>query len=242
MGDPTDLELLHHLQTIDSSLDQAAYRRVHLDERTAHQAAHAATAAARKSLGANAARRQTIDAEYGAIEQSGRQLDAKIARLEGQMRNVVVTREAEAIQREIATLRSERDAGDEQGLVLLDESESLAALVPALEAEIAALEAAERVVAAALAAAEADLDESVAVLRSERETVVASLPGDLAARYEQMRPSFKGVAVARLHGTRCTGCHLDLSRVEIEALRAVPPGEVPECPQCARILVPEARS
>lgn len=241
MGDPTDLERLHHLQTIDSSLDQSAYRRAHLDERTAHQTAHAATAAARKSLESNEARRRAIDAEYGAIEQSGRQLEAKIARLEGQLRNVVVTREAEAIQREIATLRSERDAGDEQGLVLLDESESLAALVPALEAEIAALTETEHVAAAALAAAEAALDESVAALRSEREAVVASLPAELLARYEQMRPAFKGVAVARLQGTRCTGCHLDLSRVEIEALRAVPRDEVPECPQCARILVAEAR-
>lgn len=242
MSDPTDLERLHQLQTIDSSLDQSAYRRAHLDERSAHRAAHAATTAARQSLESNEARRRTIDTEYGAIEEAGRQLDAKIARLEGQMRNVVVTREAEAIQREIATLRSERDAGDEQGLVLLDESESLAALVPAIEAEIAALAAAEQVAAAALSAAEAALDAQVAAFRSERELVVSSLPADLLTRYEQMRPSFKGVAVARLQGTRCTGCHLDLSRVEIEALRAVPQGEVPECPQCARILVPEARS
>lgn len=233
----SDLERLHELQLADSALDHMAYRRAHLEERVAFNAAHERTLADRKALAANVARRDDLDRQYAALEATGREIDAKVTRLEGQMRNVVVTREAEAIQREIATLRAERDAADEQGLVLLDESESLSADASKLGERIAEAEAAEAASAAQLAVADAVLDAEAAELSERRTQLAGSLPEALVSLYETRRPSFKGVAVAKLQGTRCTGCHLDLSRVEIEALRAVPADELPECPQCARILV-----
>ena len=39
-------------------------------------------------------------------------------------------------------------------------------------------------------------------------------------------------------GSHCDGCHLELSSVEVEQIRALPPGEVATCEQCGRILVP----
>lgn len=233
----SDLERLHELQLADSALDHMAYRRAHLEERVAFNAAHERTLADRKALAANVARRDDLDRQYAALEATGREIDAKVTRLEGQMRNVVVTREAEAIQREIATLRAERDAADEQGLVLLDESESLSADAAKLGERIVEAEAAEAASAAQLAVADAVLDAEAAELSERRTQLAGGLPEALVSLYETRRPSFKGVAVAKLQGTRCTGCHLDLSRVEIEALRAVPADELPECPQCARILV-----
>ncbi len=233
----SDLERLHELQLTDSALDHMAYRRSHLEERVAFNATQAHTQGTRKALAANVARRAELDRQYAALEASAREIDTKVTRLEGQMRNVVVTREAEAIQREVATLKAERDAADEQGLVLLDESETLSAAAALLEAEIAEAETAEGSAAAVLAVADAALDAEAAGLSERRRELAAGLPGALVSLYESRRPAFKGVAVAKLQGTRCTGCHLDLSRVEIEALWAVPQDELPECPQCARILV-----
>ena len=48
----------------------------------------------------------------------------------------------------------------------------------------------------------------------------------------------KGTGAARLIKNRCDGCHLELSSVEVERIRALPPGEVATCEQCGRILVP----
>ncbi|MFT3854935.1 MAG: C4-type zinc ribbon domain-containing protein [Ilumatobacteraceae bacterium] len=56
------------------------------------------------------------------------------------------------------------------------------------------------------------------------------------ATYDRARRQFDGVAVAHLDGVRCSGCHLDLARADLDALRALPPGEVGECPQCGRFL------
>jgi len=233
----SDLERLVELQEIDSALDHSAYRRSHLPERIHHRELAAATTAARAALTRNLERRAALDSEYSALEAHGSELDTKIARLEGQMRNVVVTREAEAIQREIGLLRSERDADDERGLLVLEENEQLATEAAALQEQIDAASIAEADAAAALAVADATLDREVAELADRRTATAADVPSALLAEYDTRSPAFAGVAVARLQGTRCTGCHLDLSRVEIEALRAVPGDVLPECPQCARILV-----
>ena len=60
----------------------------------------------------------------------------------------------------------------------------------------------------------------------------------LADRYETLRARLKGTGAARLVGSHCDGCHLELSSVEVEKIRALPPGEVATCEQCGRILVP----
>ena len=239
----SDLERLLELQLADSALDQMAYRRAHLEERLAFNAARERVQAERRALGANVARRGELEQQYASLEASGTEIDVKVRRLDGQMRNVVVTREAEAIQREIATLRARRDAGDEQGLLLLGESEGLSADAARLEDAISVAETAEAAAASLLAVADALLDAETSMVTSRRSELTASLPEALAGLYAARRPTFKGVAVAKLQGTRCTGCHLDLSRLEIEALRAVPQDELPECPQCARILVlPDPRA
>ena len=65
-----------------------------------------------------------------------------------------------------------------------------------------------------------------------------SSPTALADRYETLRARLKGTGAARLIRNRCDGCHLELSSVEVEKIRALPPGEVATCEQCGRILVP----
>ena len=68
----SDLERLHDLQLVDSALDHMAYRRAHLDERVAFNAAHQQTEALRGTLAANVARRAELDRLYAAIEAKGK--------------------------------------------------------------------------------------------------------------------------------------------------------------------------
>ena len=71
-----------------------------------------------------------------------------------------------------------------------------------------------------------------------RADAVTRLDGGALADYERRRARLGGVAVAKLDGRRCGGCHLDLSTVELDAVKATPPGEYTDCPQCGRMLVP----
>ncbi|MEI7993068.1 MAG: hypothetical protein WCH93_11665, partial [Actinomycetota bacterium] len=79
----TDLEHLYELQLADSSLDQMAYRRAHIEERLAFNAARTATGVARSALAANVARQDVLEQQYAALEAAGLQIDTKVARLEG---------------------------------------------------------------------------------------------------------------------------------------------------------------
>ena len=77
--------------------------------------------------------------------------------------------------------------------------------------------------AAELAAAEAEIDAEMAevVTPSGRHRRRASTP-TLLERYEQLRHDLGGIAVARLVGTNCGGCHLTLSAVELDRIRHQP--------------------
>jgi hypothetical protein len=83
-----------------------------------------------------------------------------------------------------------------------------------------------------------EIDASLAEAVSARSAEAALLPTALSARYETLRARLKGTGAARLLGTHCAGCHLELSSGEVEKIRALPPGQVATCDQCGRILVP----
>ena len=83
-----------------------------------------------------------------------------------------------------------------------------------------------------------EIDAALAEAIRSRAAEAALLPTALADRYETLRARLKGTGAARLVGSHCDGCHLELSSVEVEKIRALPPGEVATCEQCGRILVP----
>ncbi len=136
-------------------------------------------------------------------------------------------------------MAARRDELDDAELANLEEQSPVVDdLAEAHRAEVELAAAAERATAE-LAAAEAAIDAadapSYTVQRSE---AVTRLDGGPLADYERRRARLGGVAVARLDGRRCGGCHLDLSTVELDAVKATPPGEYTDCPQCGRMLVP----
>jgi hypothetical protein len=233
----SDLDVLAELQDLDSALDQLVYRRVHLEQVVAHRRAVEIRDGLRQRLAAVRSERDALDLNYAAAERAGAQLEAKTARLSAQLRTIISPREAEALQREIDSVATERGANDEAALALLDRGEQLDAEMASLEAELAAAELVVTGAEADLAVAVAELDTQASAHRAQRGALAAQLPAELMKRYEAMRKDYQGVAVARLQGTRCTGCHLDLSRTEVEAVRATPIGQISDCPQCGRILV-----
>ena len=136
---------------------------------------------------------------------------------------------------ELETIAGRRDELDDQELGQLEEQSELADAIARLAAAQPEVESAAATSHAALAAAEAAIDGELAGIGPAREEVVARLDAAHLARYERLRARLGGVAVARLDGSRCNGCHLDLSTAELDDVRAV---ELADCPQCGRMLVP----
>jgi predicted nucleic acid-binding Zn-ribbon protein len=229
---------LLEVQRVDTTLDQLAYRRAHLPERDEAAGAASAMAAVERRRGELSTRNDELDAAVEGLEREGGSLTAQKRRLEAQLKTVIAPREAEALMHELDTLARRRDELDDQELAHLEEQSAIIDELAALDAQLPEVRSRVDAARGALAAAEAAVDGEVADLGAARSEVAARIDGGLQRRYEQLRARFGGVAIARLEGSRCGGCHLDLSTTELADVRGVPAGEMAECPQCGRLLVP----
>ena len=148
------------------------------------------------------------------------------------------TRDLQAMDEEVRHLNQRRSELEDEELVAMVDQEPIDAALAALAARTAPVEEKANVLRAEVAQGQAEIDAELATARAERAAEAAQLPAALADRYEALRARLKGTGAARLIGHRCDGCHLELSSVEVERIRAMPPDTVVTCDQCGRILVP----
>lgn len=225
------------LQQIDSAIDAVANRRPRLPELATRNAAAAALAALRAAQRECSAEIDTAAATIERCETAGAALDTKKARLEAQLKTIIAPREAEALMSEIALIVAEHAELDEVELAAMEAQNAAETRRDALAVDAVGLTDALAAAEAALSAASAVLDAEERDLADRRPAAAAALtPAEIAA-YDRARAQHGGVAVASLDGHHCSGCHLDLSPAELDAVRAVAVGDVAECPQCARYLV-----
>ena len=231
-----DAAALLALQAIDSAIDQIGHRRRRLPELAARAAAASTVRTLTDARDAARAQAAAAEADVVAAEAAAADIGTKRARLEGQLRTIISPREAEALMHEIATLGTRRDELDDAELEALGRQEEAEAAAAVAEAGLPAAEAALADAQAQLEAAAAGLDAELAEQQAARASVASGISATDVATYERARQQFDGVAIAHLDGARCSGCHLDLARADLDALRALPDGEVGECPQCGRFL------
>ena len=229
---------LLELQAADTMADQLRHRRDQLGEREQVQAAkhdllrwNEARIVARKSI-------DELTETIEGAEAESKRLGAQRDKLQDQLRQVIAPREAEALQHEIATLNERRSELDEQELEALETQTRL-------EGELEQLNAREGSLTEAYLAAEADLKKAETDIDGELDRVAERLDDLRGAvdkkalrRYDSLRKN-NVVAAATLSGSRCDGCHLDLSPAEVDKVReaADKAAGVTDCPNCGRLLI-----
>lgn len=231
------LEQVLALQALDTSADQLRHRLDRLPERAARDQADGAVRALSAERAELAARTAQLEAEVAQAERDSASIDTHVERLNKQLKTVISPREAEALQSELATLAARRSDLDDVELAALDTLGEIEAAEAELAEREPALRDAASTAAEAQAAAEADIASQLDDLATRRSEVAAAVPDPLRATYESMRSQFGGIAVSQLQGSACGGCHLDLSRSELEALKSHPADEPAHCPNCDRWLV-----
>jgi predicted nucleic acid-binding Zn-ribbon protein len=230
-------EILLALQGVDTESDQLTHRREH----SALRAERArATASMREWEQRRSSLRARIDELGTSIEQSearGAELTAHRQRLDQQLKTVIAPREAEALMHEMASLTEQVDELDGHELEALEAQASLDdELAEHLRSE-EPLRERLRQADDALAAEVADIDQELADLAGRRDALRAQVAEAFLSTYDRKRAAL-GVAVARLVGKQCQGCHLELSPAEIDTVRdeAADTG-VTDCPECGRLLI-----
>ncbi len=233
----TTADRLLVLQQIDASSDQLRNRRDRLAER---DQLHSAS----EQLGTwerdRSAMRNRLDELTGVIEKAeadAAEIAAHRTRLEGQMKTVIAPREAEALMHEMATLDEQVDALDTTELEALEEQSDVDDRLTSHLAAESGLRDSVSVADAALERATGDIVGELDDLEQQRSVARAELADEVLARYDRVRAS-SGVAVAKLIGHRCDGCHLDLSAAEVDDVKdqAGASDGVADCPNCGRML------
>ena len=147
-------------------------------------------------------------------------------------------RDLQAMNDEVRHLTDRRAELEELELVAMLDQDPIDAELAALRERAVPLEERATELRRHVAGDQSEIDAALGEAVTARAAAAALLPTALSDRYEALRARLKGTGAARLVGTHCDGCHLELSSGEVEKIRALPPGEAATCEQCGRILVP----
>jgi len=232
-----DFRSLLPVQAIDQRLAQLDHRKVQLPERGVADMAKKALDRARAELQHAEKRQRDVAGEIDRLERRGAELDAKKSKYETQLKSVVVMREVEALQQEIATIDSEHSTLDDEELVLLEEAERLEQALATMRANIPALEASAADATSGLATAIGVVDGEIAAARDERMRRAAGVDAESMALYESVRSRMPSAAVAELAKGSCGGCRTSLSPKEQAELKKVADSTDARCPYCSCLLV-----
>lgn len=226
------------VQEHDTAVDQLTHRRAHLPSR----AELASVMAERSRIEAAIAE---LDGRRGELLGGQQRLEGEISSLGEKATNhdkvlyggtVGNPRELQALQDEIAALRRRIGQLEDQEIELMEELEPLDAERAAALAAQADLDARADALHAQIAGEEESIDADLARLHAERTDAAGTVEPDLLAEYERVRPHAGGIAIARLVGGSCGGCHLGLSAVEIDRIKKLPPEAPAYCEECGRLL------
>jgi len=234
------LERLLAVQDLDTRITQLQHRRVALPERTGLTAVEA-------ELATLIAERATAKAGRDALVKVQKDLEGQIATVTDRRQGIEKrmyaatgssTRDLQAMDEEVHHLADKQSELETEELEAMVAQEPFDATLTELAQRMAPLEARVVELQAEVAAGQVEIDAELATATAARATEAAELTPAVADRYEKLRARMKGVGAARLIGHRCDGCHLELSPVEADHIRALPDDTIATCDQCGRILVP----
>jgi uncharacterized protein len=178
-----------------------------------------------------------IDAAMRKLEHEIEAVRARAARDQHRLADgLVPPKDLSNLQSEIVSLSRRQASLEDEELELMERRESAAAGLAEAERDLeragAELAAAEQRRDAAFA----DIDDELARSRAQRDERASGAPADLLALYERIRSSGK-VGAARLAGSRCQACRMDLDRVALADIHSAGVDTVVRCPECGAILV-----
>jgi predicted nucleic acid-binding Zn-ribbon protein len=234
------LALLLAVQARDLAAEQLAYRRRELPGRAELAALDRRGAALRARLAEIQSQHDELGAAQERLDHQVDMLTSRMAAIESRLSSGAAGsfRDQEAMANETVSLGRQRRSLEDQELEIMEALEPIDAELSTLHAQLTADEEARAAVVSALSASEAVLDQELAAVAAERDSLAAGLPADLAAIYERLRVKLGGVGAAQLVDGACSGCHLKLPARERDVIQHAPEGTVFYCEQCGRILVP----
>ena len=234
----SDLDRLLDLQANDTHADQLHHRRATLPERARLVELEQREAELTSDAVEPQALRDDLAREQRRLEDEIATVEEKAAAVDRQLYGGGMTspKEAQALQADVESLKRRQGTLEDQVLEIMEQLEPLEDSLAAGAGLLAEVQTQRAEVLSALVEAEAQLDAEISQVEGARSGLVDGIPAELVAEYERIRKQHGGVAVARLSGSTCQGCHLTLAPAEVDGLRRQPDDAVLHCPDCGRLL------
>jgi predicted nucleic acid-binding Zn-ribbon protein len=227
-----DLAALVALQQLDTAAESARRRLAEMP--AADQALQARVNEAQAAVDVPKARLAENGTARRELEKKVAGVDARLAKFDDHKAAVKTNQEYTALLHEIATAKSEKDAVEEQILVVMDEADRIAAEIKTAEAALAVVKKDADAERAGRGAERAALEQDVARLMSEKVSASKDVAPAVLARYEQLLKQRRMVAIAAIAGEMCTACHVRLRPAVVQKVRRNV--ELITCDSCQRIL------
>jgi uncharacterized protein len=239
MSDTFEPAVLAALQEHDSLLAQLHHRTSHLPLDTEIAGVDSALVAVANSVAdarTNVAKLATKQSEFEVkIHEIDGKVDAAAKSLYGG--SVTATRELQALEADIASLKKHRSDLEDTEMEILLEREPIDAAISAADAKTVELQQQRASLVTQAEEERQALRAQAAVAFGEREALAKQLSASVLETYERVRKNNKGVGAAKLeHGT-CMGCRMKLSAVDMDRIRHEPVDTVVQCEECSSILL-----
>lgn len=232
-------EPLLAVQQHDTRTDQLRHRGLTLPVRAELTRIEEAIAQVNGRLAEVGERRAELERSQRRLEDEVASLEERANQAEKQLYSGSISnpRELQALQDDVASIRRRIGQLEDDELEVMEAAEPVDAERHKLMAERDRLEGEATDRRSDLAEAEAVIDAELAEVETERKLAAADVADELWAEYDQLRARLGGVAIARLVGSTCQGCHLALPAVEIDRIRHLSVDEPVHCEECGRLLV-----
>ena len=162
-------------------------------------------------------------------------VDARISQDEAKAKTVSSERELKAIELELASLRSRKEALEESELDLLQNIENLGKELAEISRNRAAIASELEVELAKVGGQERSLSAQISEINSKRQDLVSEINPALFAAYENK--AARGVPVGQTLGRDCSACRLAINGAQFDAMMALPEDSLPTCPNCDAFII-----
>lgn len=226
------------VQEHDTTVDQLVHRRAHLPSRAELDQVMA-------ELGSLERTASEVEEERNGLARSQQKLEDEITSLNDKANHhdkalysgsVTNPRELQAMQDEIASLKRRISQLEDQELELMEQIEPLDQQLATFASSRASLDERAAALRAQIAEEEVEIDAELRQVQAERDALAAGVDPALLAEYDALRQRLGGIAIARLVGGSCQGCHLSLPAVEVDRIKKLSPDEPVHCEECGRLL------
>ncbi|MYC43860.1 MAG: hypothetical protein F4X52_15165, partial [Acidimicrobiaceae bacterium] len=183
----------HHdlleVQRLDVEADQLSHKRAVLPQRDLLAAAQVERQRLTNEIDQLALTQIEVATRQKRYEDEAQIVAAKIETDEVRLYSGEVTalRDLQALQEEIASLRNRQSDLEDEALTAMEEAESLASQVAALNSEAELIDQRSASLNAEIEAAESDIDAQLETIRSNRGDLEAALDSSLMDDYQRLR-------------------------------------------------------